>query len=69
MYKYALHPGYVYANDGDRHWITCARLIELYKVNPKDCISVEAHGVFIGPDAIHLRPDDNGFYKLPEEEE
>lgn len=69
--KYALHPGYVYSkNDGDRHWISATRLAQLYGVKMGECIDAaythhmnNTHRESL----IHLYPDYNGDYKLPEE--
>lgn len=69
--KYALHPGYVYSkNDGDMHWITALQLARLYGVKMGECIDVayvqrlnNQHAASL----IHLYPDYNGNYKLPEE--
>ena len=37
--KYVLCPGYVHSkNDGDRHYITATRLVELYRVPLNDCV-------------------------------
>lgn len=36
--KYCIHEGYVTSkNDGEEHFITGARLIELYHLNPSEC--------------------------------
>ncbi|MCK9569900.1 hypothetical protein M0R72_13230 [Candidatus Pacearchaeota archaeon] len=65
--KYAVHPGYVSAFDGDRHYITAQQLINLYGVNPKDCcvVDISRQETFIGKDItgyIHLYPTANGDY-------
>ena len=42
--KYLVCPGYVHSiRDGDRHFVTAARLIELYGVNPSECY-IRAYG-------------------------
>jgi len=37
MYKYIVYPGYVNSEDG-LHFISANQLIELYNVDPKECI-------------------------------
>lgn len=64
MKRFCIHPGFVVsANDGDRHYISYPKLIELYGVNPKDCAQFRANS------AIHmgktcLRPSSSGRYRL-----
>ena len=68
--KYALHPGYVFSkNDGDRHYIGGPELARLYGVELDECITIRRHHSYIISGAsryIHLYPDYNGHYKLPE---
>lgn len=40
--KYLVVEGYVDSrNDGDRHFISGRRLIELYNVNPSECLIIK----------------------------
>lgn len=40
--KYLIKPGYVNSrSDGDEHYIGYAKLIQLYRVNPKECLMFE----------------------------
>lgn len=52
-------------NDGDRHWISPNRVIELYKVDPKECriLDLNRHKQYY-PDAILLEPREDGDYTL-----
>ena len=34
----AIHPGKITYDDGDEHYISAPRLMELYRVNPDECI-------------------------------
>jgi len=64
--KNAIHPGYVHSNDGDRHYISYRRLIELYGLDPKTCIRWETLEDSCGRqwnDYQHYYPDDNGKYR------
>lgn len=66
MKRYVLHPGWVMSkNDGDRHYITALKLVELYRVHPADC---RVYGTEM-PDKegeVHLWPRYDGNYTLPE---
>lgn len=68
--KYIVYPGYVFSkNDGDRHFISADRLMNLYRVNPKECIVVDHKKKLEGykeEDLISLYPDSSGRYKVPE---
>lgn len=72
--RIVLHPGPVYAIDGDRHHITASRLASLYGVPLGECIVVrtatDLHGYnFDDPEMnfVHLGPDSSGRYELPDE--
>lgn len=66
MKKYILYPGYVRSKyDGELHLVTYGKLIELYKLNPKDCI--DGSKVFLFHEfnknkLIHLSPREDGNY-------
>ena len=36
--KFVVVPGYVKDDDGSEKWVSAAKLIGLYGVNPEDCI-------------------------------
>lgn len=66
--KYALHPGEVISeNDGDKHYISCAQLAKLYRLDPDEYI--EWHDIIsrgrIWNDYVHLYPKSNGKYGRP----
>lgn len=72
--KYLVFPGHVRSrHDGEEHLITAMRLMELYKVNPEECIVVgdlnEAGRIMEEEprfkDMIHLAPRWDGDYTLP----
>ena len=73
MAKYLIVPGWVTSkNDGDKHFISAERLIDLYGINPQDCRIFnddgKSHRGFIRKaDEIILEPDFTGEYKLPKE--
>jgi hypothetical protein len=68
LIKYMLHPGYVISRyDGQKHYISYHRLIELYKLNPKECIDSSHRGMGIRRSVWHLHPEYNGDYSLPED--
>src|SRR5262245_15722099 len=68
MKRYVVHPGKIQSKtDGDTHWIGFRQLIELYNVDRAECINAEATRKHNWPtDAIHLRPNYDGDYRLPE---
>lgn len=42
MKKYAVYPGYIRSKyDGDKHFITARKLIQLYGADPKECVVVD----------------------------
>ena len=67
---FAVHPGFVTsASDGDRHYIGYNQLVELYGVDPKQCIGWDDRdpSTFRGrseKNYIHLYPKANGDYRL-----
>ncbi len=76
--KYLVIADYVTSkNDGQRHFITCNQLMQLYAVHEEECICAESsvRGVYsppleyyqkrYGPLTI-LRPRYDGDYRLPE---
>jgi hypothetical protein len=70
-YKYAIHPGYVIASDGDKHFIGYRQLINLYGVNPAECFEWN-DSARLGKrweDYIHLHPSESGNYNLPKADE
>lgn len=70
--KYLVIPGYVASkSDGDHHYIGARRLMELYKVDPRECViatdeflKFTSQSIIL--DFIHLEPRYDGNYKLPE---
>ena len=70
--KYGIHPGYIRSRiDGDIHWISATKLMQLYEVNPDECIViyknrpdlVRSIGLDLGK-LIHLYPRYDGNYNL-----
>lgn len=80
MKKYLVIADYVRSeNDGDRHFITCNRLMQLYSVHEEECICAEnsVRGRYSppleyirerNPGIIDLRPSYNGDYSIEENE-
>ena len=62
--RYAIHPGWGYSQDGDRHYIGYFRLIELYKLNPKECIRWDDFAGRRWNDYVHLYAESDGNYQL-----
>jgi len=63
MIKYCLHPGWVYSkNDGDEHWISYNQLIQLYHLDPRDCVNYAYIWDRGHSEYIHLYPRLNGDY-------
>lgn len=66
--KFMCIGGYVYSDDGDRHFISPHELPILYGVERELCVFI-AHNAnmdeFRGWDLIKLRPDSSGRYELP----
>lgn len=80
--KYLVVAGWVRsANDGEHHWVNPSQLMQLYQVNPRDCMTWEVDMADAGgsyfPKAeafarrhnlTVLRPQDSGDYRLPLDE-
>lgn len=64
--KFVVYPGYVISKvDEQEHFISAGRLIQLYRVNPAECIIVEYGRRLEGyrqEDLVSLYPDDSGQY-------
>jgi hypothetical protein len=54
-------------NDNDRHYITAAKLMQLYKVDPRECIIYRENVGLDVSKLIPLRPRYNGNYELKKE--
>lgn len=75
MTRYILRAGYVRStSDGDRHWIGAAQLASLYGLPPSKCVFIINHEALVEyrrageqPGDVHLRPRNDGDYRLPEE--
>lgn len=67
--KYVVVPGRVIsANDRDIHYIGAARLMVLYKVDPKECVVYYGDERDFGKNLeglIRLYPRGDGNYELP----
>lgn len=66
--KYVLHPGNITRNsDGQSHYVTAAKLADLYGVSLRDCITDlgdGSHATLTVPGATHLYPRADGDYRL-----
>ena len=71
--KYALHPGYIYSKDDDKHYIGIGKLIELYsqgmgiEIKRSECISIkeneiDRYSLALLKTLIHLHPREDGNY-------
>jgi hypothetical protein len=73
--KYVIHPGLVKSkSDGDVHFISSARLCELYGVRWEECIKgrpgwERGYTPEFRSTLIHLAPDSTGEYKRPDKEQ
>lgn len=57
-----IHPGHVHsAHDGDIHYIGYRRLVDLYRLNPKECVLYNKVNKY-PDDAMHLYPRYDGEY-------
>ena len=69
--RYIIHEGYVVSSDGDEHFISGERLIELYNLDPSQCYIQRydrpIRGVRINEEYTHLFPRTDGNYKIPGE--
>ena len=65
---YVIHPGLVYSiNDKEMHYINYSRLIELYCLNPRECINAERRENLAGLDKTqlkHIYPRRDGRYPI-----
>lgn len=68
--RFALFSGTVISRDGDLHKIMSIDLLQLYKVNPKECIFIDREHDLRGVNAydyICLFPkSDGGYYNASE---
>ncbi len=69
MIKYLVYPGEVNSqNDGDIHFISFKQLVQLYGVNPRECIDATkiSKKALSGlePTCTKLFPRYNGDYKI-----
>lgn len=68
--KYVVYPGVIKSRfDGDRHYISAYKVMELYKVNPEECalISDDRPDIILGLNLNHLiplYPRNDGRYEL-----
>jgi hypothetical protein len=73
--KYILVGGYVYRDDGDRHFVSPHRLLALYQLDPRECRMAYDSGALMGmkqSEFIVLGPRADGDYiehRLKKEEE
>ena len=70
--KYVVIPDWVTSiNDGERHYINAHQLMNLYKVNPRECVIQHGDQRMIKnfDKLIPLRPRYNGDYTLRENNE
>lgn len=70
MIKYMIHPGEVQSkNDGDIHFISYERLIELYGVPRQECLNADRpeHHRGLRVNLIHLYPRRYGKYTMESE--
>lgn len=65
--KYVLYPGVVTSKyDGQRHFISAATLMRLYRVRPEECLIYDANEPKEKyQDLIPLSPKYNGNYEIP----
>lgn len=68
--KYVLHPGHVISkNDGQSHFVSAARLADLYGVSLRDCINADAPEYLAvqhsSASFTHLYPRRDGDYRVP----
>jgi len=65
--RFVLFSGWVISDDGDEHHISARRLVDLYRLNPRECVLIESDKDLRGRDLtglIELRPRFDGNYKL-----
>lgn len=65
--KYAVIPGMVQnAPDGEEHFVSGRELMQLYGVDPDDCVVIPDEKSWFGlEEYIVLRPKPGGGYELP----
>ena len=65
MKRFLVCPGYVHSrNDGDRHWISADRLIDLYGVDPRECVIANRGLTWADEKSlIRLTPRYSGHYR------
>lgn len=75
--KYAVWPGFVIsATDGQKHMVTGAELMNLYRVDPRQCVVAppftdDSYGAWVSRERIRcmrlidLYPNSHGHYELP----
>ena len=64
--RYVVYPGYITSkNDGQFHYITAAKLMQLYKVNPRECIVYRENLGLDVSKLTQLHPRYDGNYKVP----
>lgn len=70
MIKYVVYPGKMRSkHDRDIHYISAPVLMELYKVDPKECVVSHGDSRDLGKDftgLIPLYPRYNGKYEVPD---
>lgn len=66
MKRYIIHPGKIQSkNDGEIHFIGFRRLVDLYHIDPSECIDASITHQSLWPkDARHLYPNCDGNYTL-----
>jgi hypothetical protein len=66
--RYAVHPGFVFSqHDDDYHYIGAGQLMDLYGVDPRECVTVRPDMNKLGrgySDLIDLYPRYYGDYTL-----
>ena len=66
--RYIIHPDFVISqSDGQEHFIDYIRLIELYRLDPRECVDWRLCTTRGKEDDIHLYPRYDGKYEIPVE--
>lgn len=68
MLKYLVIPGTVRSRmDGDEHYIGSRQLMDLYQVDPRECVRSDVAGPFVNwhKGLVKLRPRACGRYVVP----
>jgi hypothetical protein len=65
--KYVVQGGTVISrNDQQMHYVGPDKLIQLYKVNPKECVTIADNVLTtLAPGQVFLAPDETGKYEVP----